>query len=161
MRMLGVLLLLIIIQLSVGIFWNNLDSNTLTINPYTGGSSTAQSEQRLWNFIFNPTLWTEDSFWLLLSTAIVIGTGITIGTIFGVRSDLTYLFGLFLFFAAFGAVPISSLYLVIYSEVGVFAGCTVGSSCLPAGIVAFFFSGVLAAVWIFTCIEWWSGRPMT
>lgn len=156
MRMLGILLLLIIIQLSVGLFWNNLSTDSLTINPYSDSQS-----MRLWDFIFNPTLWTEGGFWVLISSVIIIGAGIAIGTLFGAKSDLTYLFGLFVFFAAFGALPVASLYLVIYSEVGVFAGCTIGQSCLPAVFTAFFFSGILAATWIFTCIEWWSGRPMT
>ena len=156
MRMLGILIVLIIVQLSVGLFWQNLESSSITLNPYDDENS-----QRLWDFIFNPVLWTNSGLWVLLSSVIAIGAGIAIGTLFGAKSDLTYLFGLFIFFAAFGAIPVASLYLVIYSEVAVFAGCTIGGACLPAGIIAFFFSGILGATWIFTCIEWWSGRPMT
>lgn len=156
MRMLGVLILLIIVQLSVGIFWQNLSSNSLTLNPYDDSNS-----MRLWDFIFNPTLWTQSGLWVLIVSVSTVIAGIAIGVLFGVKSDLTYLVGLFIFFAAFGAIPVASLYLVIYSEVGVFAGCAIGTPCLPAGLIAFFFSGILAASWIFVCIEWWSGRPMT
>lgn len=157
MRLLGMAVFLILVQLSVGLFWNNLSTDSLTINPYSDESS-----MRLWDFIFNPTLWTDSGFWVLITSVITIGAGIAIGTLFGAKSDLTYLFGLFVFFAAFGALPVASLYLVVYSEVGVFAGCDIGATgCLPATFVAFFASGILAITWIFTCIEWWSGRPAT
>ncbi|MFI5405060.1 MAG: hypothetical protein ACHQ1D_00960 [Nitrososphaerales archaeon] len=155
--MLGLVILLVIIQLAVGIFYQTLDASQVEINPF--GQNTDQS--RLWSFFFNPTLWTDSAFWVLISTIILTASGIAVGIIFGVRSDLTYLFGLFLFFASFGAIPVASLYMVIYSEVGIFAGCVIGQPCLPAGIIAFFFSGILGAAWIFTCIEWWSGHPMT
>lgn len=157
MRMLGMVVFLIITQLACGIFYQTLGAGQISLNPY----SQDEGSYRLWDFIFNPVLWTNSGVWTLLSTAILIGAGIAIGTIVGFKSDLTYLFGIFLFFAAFGAIPVASLYLVIYSEVGVFAGCTLGAACLPAGIISFFFSGILGAAWIFVCIEWWSGRPMT
>ena len=156
MRLLGMTVLLIIIQLACGIFYQTLDTTEYSLNPYTSGTN----EFRLWTFIMNPVIWTNSGFWVLISAIITVGAGIAIGTIFGAKSDLTYLFTLFLFFSSFGAIPIANLYLAITSDVTVF-GCIVGQPCQFASIVAFFFSGILAAAWIYTCIEWWSGRPAT
>lgn len=157
MRLLGMTIFLIIIQLATIIFYQNIPANQIALNPYGQPSSSLQ----LWSFILFPGSWTENSFWVLLTSTLTILGGVTIGTILGLRSDLLYLFALFLLFASFGAVPITSLYLVINSEAPAFA-CDVGvQSCLTSNLISFFFAGILAAAWIYTCIEWWSGRPAT
>jgi hypothetical protein len=173
MRLLGLVLTLILIQLGIGLFYNNLNTSSDTFTPYSAGENNvtiipglividgSSYSNRLWEFILAPSIWTNSGFWAIIVSLIIIGGGIAIGTLFGAKSDLTYLFPLFLFLAAFGAIPIANLFTVIYSEVGVFAGCNIGEPCLPASLTALFFSGALAAAYIFSCVEFWSGRPMT
>lgn len=156
MRMLGLVTILVLIQIGCGLFYQNLATTNYTLNPY----GEATSSYSLWNFIMAPILWNDSSFWVFVTTLIITGSAIFAGVLLGAKSDLTYLFPGFIFFAAFGSIPIASLYSVITSDVALF-GCTVGSPCLPATLLAFVFSGVLAEAWIFTCIEWWSGRPAT
>lgn len=158
MRLLHLSVLFFVIYLSIGVFDQVFDNNLQPI----GGSLTG-------NFVLMTLLQPQN--WSTNGLLIILGLGIVVGTVaalagsvsaFGItitRSDISALFPLFLVLVGLGSVPIISFYSFITRNVGQFA-CTVGSSCPPAMIIGSLTAGVLALVWIFTCLEWWLWRPM-
>jgi len=98
----------------------------------------------------------------ILGSAIVVAAGIAIaGSIFS-RSDITTLFALFVAFLALGAAPCIVLYNFVTRNVGMYiSDCVVGQPCGPAIIFGALTAGVLAIMWLFTCVSWWAWRETT
>lgn len=157
MKLTTLIVLLFVIQIGLVIFDQIGDPNSPTFNPY--GSDTGTQEYAVWNFIFNPIEWNGNGFMTLLLTGLVIGAGVGAGVSFFYRSDLTLLLPVFIAIVGLGTVPIMGLWNFMNREIGLMA-CTGGSACYIGSLLSAVVCAPLAMYWIFSCIEWWSGRQM-
>jgi hypothetical protein len=89
----------------------------------------------------------------------LVGGGITLGLAYVFKLEITILFPVFLVLLALGSLPIGSLYNFILG--GVFEIMCTTMPCFPATLVAGLICGPLALLWLFSCVEWWTGRMMT
>lgn len=162
MRLAPMTVFMFVVYLMIGIFDQTLDPN---LNAYGNAGSNF-----LFATILQPWNWTGTvnilgfatvSMLGILGTMLVVATGIAVaGSVLG-RSDITTLYAPFLAFMAIGAAPILVLYSFVTRNVGMFAGCTIGEICGPAQIIGALTAGVLAIMWLYTCMEWWAWRATT
>lgn len=155
-------IVMLIIYLMIGIFDQTLDPN---LQGYGNGASGF-----VFATIFQPWNWSGSinifgiavpSFFGILGVAITIAVGIAlIGSVLG-RSDIVTLFSLFGALMSIGSLPCIVLYNFVSRNVGQIAGCSVGSVCAPANIFGALSAGILAIMWLFTCMEWWAWRATT
>lgn len=161
MRLGPMVIFLFVLYLSIGIFDQVLDKD---LNAYGNSAS---------NFAFavilQPQNWSGTSQFLgfqvsnlllIFTSALVVTAGITLSTFLVTKSDLSLLFGLFIMFASLGVVPIGMLYTFVTKNVALY-GCTIGETCIEAQMVGALTAGILAIMWLFTCVEWWAWRPTT
>ena len=153
-----------VLYLFIGIFDQTFDK---TMN-YIGGNI---NENWLFSTIMQPWNWggtitflgyEVPMMLLILGSTITVAVGIALaGSILG-RSDITTLFALFVALLALGAAPCIVLYNFVSRNVGMFiTDCTIGQLCGPAMIFGSLTAGVLAIMWLFTCLEWWAWRSAT
>ena len=162
MRLGPMSVVMFIIYLTIGIFDQTLNSN---LQGYGNGASgfVLGSILQPWNWSGTITIAgiSIPSLFGILGVAITIAVGIAlIGSVLG-RSDIVTLFVLFGAFMSLGVVPIINLYSFVTRNVGQMAGCSIGQVCAPANIFGALSAGILAIMWIFTCLEWWAWRATT
>jgi len=162
MRLGPMTVFMFVTYLMIGIFDQTLDPN---LNAYgnSGTSFVLATILQPWNWSGTVTIagFTVSSLILILGSAVVIATGVAlIGSILG-RSDISVLFALFTALLSLGAIPCIILYNFVTRNVGMFTGCTIGSPCGPAQIIGALSAGILAVMWLFTCLEWWAWRATT
>jgi hypothetical protein len=155
-------IVMLVIYLMIGIFDQALDPN---LQGYGNGASGYVMAS-----IFQPWNWSGTitiagiqipSLLGILGAAITIAVGIAlIGSVLG-RSDIVTLFALFGSLMSLGAIPCIVLYNFVSRNVGQFAGCVTGQPCAPANVFGGLTAGILAVMWIFTCMEWWGWRATT
>ena len=153
---------MLIIYLMIGIFDQTLDP---TLQGYGNGVNGFVFATILqpWNWsgtvdIFGVSV---PSFFGILGSAITIAVGIAlIGSVLG-RSDIVTLFSLFVAIMSLGSLPCIVLYSFVTRNVGMFAGCVANQPCAPANIFGAITAGILAIMWLFTCLEWWAWRQTT
>jgi hypothetical protein len=154
-----------VMYLMIGIFDQVFDSNLNVIDAYgnAGQNFLFATILQPWNWggtINLPLVGAVPMFLMILGSAITIAVGIAVfGAVLG-RSDITTLFALFLAFTALGAAPCIVLYNFVARNVGQFA-CTIGEPCGTAMIFGALTAGILAIMWLFTCMEWWAWRAAT
>ena len=159
-----VTIMMFVIYLFIGIFDQVFDPN---LNAYGNAG-----QDFLFNTILQPWNWSGTAtftifgqsvpmFLAVLFGAITLAVGISLaGSIFG-RSDIFTLFPLFTAFLTLGAIPCLSLYNFVSRNVAMFTNCEIGQPCGPAMIFGALTAGVLAIMWMFTCVEWWAWRSTT
>ena len=150
-----------IIYLCIGIFDQTLDP---TLQGYGNGSTGF-----IMGTLFQPWNWSGSVNILgfnvallgILGSAIAVSLGIAvIGSVLG-RSDIVTLFPLFTALMSLGAMPCIVIYSFVTRNVGQMAGCSTSVPCGPAMIFGGLSAGVLAVMWLFTCLEYWSWRSVT
>lgn len=151
-----------VLYLMIGIFDQTLDSN---LNAYGNGGTSYIFATILqpwnWSGTVNIAGFTVPSLILLLGSAITVAVGIALaGAIVG-RSDIFSLFSLFVVLLSLGMAPCIVLYSFVSRNVGMFANCNIGEPCGPAMIFGALSAGILAVMWLFTCMEWWAWRATT
>ena len=157
--------LMFVIYLFIGIFDQVFDPNLNVIDGYgnAAGNFMFATILQPWNWggtINIPLLGAVPMFLTILGSAISVAVGIAVfGAVFG-RSDISALFWLFLAFLSLGAMPCIVLYSFVTRNVAMFA-CTVGEPCGPAMIFGALTAGILAIMWLFTCVSWWAWRETT
>jgi hypothetical protein len=162
MRLGPMSVVMLIIYLMIGIFDQTLDPNLQAYGNGATGFVFATILQP-WNWSGTMTIAgiTVPSLLGILGSAIVIAVGIAlIGSVLG-RSDIVTLFALFGSLMSIGAMPCVVLYSFVSRNVGQLAGCAANAVCAPANIAGALSAGVLAVMWIFTCMEWWAWRATT
>jgi ABC-type maltose transport system permease subunit len=163
MRLGPMTIFMFVMYLMIGIFDQTLDPS---LNAYgnAGGDFLFNTIIQPWNWsgtVTFPILGPVSSFILILGSAISVAVGIAVlGSILG-RSDISVLFALFTAFAALGAVPCIVLYNFVSRNVALFTNCQLGEPCGPAMIFGALTAGILAVMWLFTCVEWWAWRATT
>lgn len=117
-----------------------------------------------WNWsgsITLPIIGTVPSLITILGSALVVALGIAVlGSILG-RSDISALFALFVAFLSLGSSVCVILYNFVSRNVAMFTNCETGQVCGPAMIFGVLSAGILAVMWLFTCLEWWAWRATT
>lgn len=163
MRIGGMIILLLVIQLGIVIFDQTTNDSYLDLRPTT--ASAAENDTNMfWNLAFSPNQAQGNSFITYIVGLIIGGALLALGaTIFGFRTDTVLLWPVGVFIYLAGIWPITSLYSVVYRESSAFAcnlnSYTATAFCAPATIASFFLSGILMLMWTFTCLEWMTGRP--
>lgn len=163
MRLGPMTVIMFIIYLGIGIFSQTLDTGLNTM-----GNA---NQDFLFNTIMQPQNWSGmftipltgiqvPMFLAVLGSAITIAVGISMGTSLISRSDISVLFSLFLAFVSLGALPCIDLYMFVTRNVNMFA-CSVGEPCFVANLFGALTAGILAIMWLFTCLEWWAWRATT
>ena len=151
MKLSTIIIILIILQASI-LLYDQVYSDDYELTSY-GSNETA-----LWNFVTDPTAWSNTDllkvFASLTAVAGVIGVGVYLVT----QSDTALFFGVFTFFLGFGTIPIVSLYQVFTRNVSFF-GCS-SMPCTPAILVWSLTGGILAILYVLAVLEWWSNRRM-
>lgn len=155
MRLLNISLFLIVIYLSIGIFDQTLDANFQ-------GYGNGNMGWFLFATIFQPWNWTGSvGLYTILLGAITVAVGMAaFASVLG-RSDLIALYAAFGVFMSAGALPCIVLYSFVARNVGQFAGCAIDVPCAAANLIGGLTAGVVALIWIFTCLEWWAWRSTT
>lgn len=160
MKLMPMIMLLVVLQLTIMVFDTTYDQAHYNLNPYNVTSQINNSSPNVFDFIMDPTGWGDSAFlgiWIgLISVAGAIGIGVYLYT----KSDLALLFGAFTALLGFGAIPIISLYNIINREIALF-GCTVGSVCVPSLLIWGLTGGLISIFYVGSVIEWWSGRSMS
>ena len=151
-----------VLYLMIGIFDQTFD---VSLNAY--GNS---AQNWVWGTMLQPWNWsgtttivgvTVPMFLLILGSAISVAVGIAVlGSVLG-RSDISVLFALFIAFTALGATPCVILYNFVSRNVALFTNCVPNQPCGPAMIFGALTAGILALMWLFTCVEWWAWRATT
>lgn len=161
MRLAYMIMLLMVIQITIVVF-DSPDSNSFNLLGTVEGVEIEDSSytSAIWEFITKPYSWTPSEFIAIFTAFITIGTGIVIGLMYTQRLEINILFPLFLIILTLGTLPIANLSEIIYREASSF-GCIVGEFCYPATVLVALICGLLGILWVFTCVEWWSGRAMT
>jgi len=161
MRLAYMIILLMVIQMTIVVF-DGTTTDSFSLVSEIEGEETSDSSyaSALWAFLVRPQNWTASEFLGVFTAFVTIGTGIVIGLMYTQRLEINILFPLFLIILSIGTIPIASLTTVIYREAPTY-GCTVGSPCYVADLLVAFICGTLGILWVFTCVEWWSGRAMT
>lgn len=162
MRLGPMTVFMFVLYLMIGIFDQTLDPN---LNGYgnTGSNFLFATILQPWNWTGTVNIlgFATISMLGLLGTALVVATGIAVaGSILG-RSDISTLYPTFIALMTIGAGPCVVLYGFVTRNVGMFAGCTIGTLCGPAQIIGALTAGVLAIMWLFTCVSWWAWRETT
>lgn len=177
MRLVPMLMILIMLQLGLWIFYHNADPTQAEggfmqpnmTNIYQQSNVSVPNSGTAWNFFFDPVQWNSNAFiYYLLGGVIALGTIGAAGAFF-FRSDIAILFGLFVVILGLGTIPIIGLWNAINSEIayGTLSGvCPISTDPLiptPPCTIGIILSAIicvpLTVYWIFVCIEWWSGRP--
>ena len=127
-----------------------------TSSSFSGLPGDIGTSTSFWVSILNPLNGSTTPFftWLCLLAVLVWGFGL-----FASRNEMVYLAPVFVIFLGVGLVPCVSLWNMITSDTGQFV-CTVapGSFCLLSSLAAFCLAGILYAMWLLSCLEWWSAR---
>lgn len=126
------------------------------LNPFSNNSvySSQSTQWVLYEFAINPANWFSSAFLAFLLA--MVATGVIVGFLF-YRFDLPFLFPLFMLFIVSGAPGVISLQQMIYSTVNSLA-CPGYATCMPALLVSLVTVIPLGIYWVFSCIEWWTGR---
>lgn len=154
-----------VMYIMIGIFDQVFDPNLNVINAY-GNTATNFAFAAIlqpWNWSGTITIFGMQfpSLLLILGSAVSVAVGIALfGTVIG-RSDIVLLFGVFTAFMSLGALPCIVLYNFVSRNVAMFTNCQLGEPCGPAMIFGALTAGVLAVMWLFTCMEWWAWRSAT
>ncbi len=158
MKLLTLAMLLVIIQLSIGLFDNTIsvDGESAVPEMYGSNVSLNSTTNYLYDFVTNPLSWSSTAFivFLVSITTFITAASIAAGFFKYQPSDTVYFAGLFSVFIGLGAVPIVGLFNVINREIGAFA-CVAGSYCTPAIIFATMTAGALGLAWVMACLHWW------
>jgi hypothetical protein len=155
-----------VIYLMIGIFDQIFDPNLNVLDAYgnAGQNFLFATIIQPWNWggtIYLPLVGAVPTFFAILGSAITVAVGIAIaGSILG-RSDIFTLFPLFVAFTTLGSLPCIVLYNFVSRNVAMFTNCQVGQPCGPAMIFGALTAGVLAIMWLFTCVSWWAWRETT
>lgn len=163
MRLGPMTVFMFVLYLMIGIFDQTLDPN---LNAYGNSAQSFVFATILqpWNWsgeIYIPLIGNIPSFILILGSAISVAVGIAVlGSVLG-RSDISVLFALFTAFTSLGAAPCIVLYSFVSRNIGMMTNCTIGEPCGPAMIFGALSAGILAVMWLFTCLEWWAWRATT
>ena len=75
------------------------------------------------------------------------------------RSDLSVLSGPFVVLIAVAGPTIVNFYSFVNREVGKYACADVINGCLLSQLMGAVIAGSLFIAWLFSCLEWWTGRP--
>jgi hypothetical protein len=155
-----------VMYLFIGIFDQVFDPSLNVLDAYgnAGQNFLFATILQPWNWtgtVDLPLVGSIPSFLLILGSAITVAVGIAVtGSILG-RSDISTLFGLFVAFTTLGSLPCIVLYSFVTRNVAMFTNCTIGQPCGPAMIFGSLTAGILAIMWLFTCVSWWAWRETT
>jgi hypothetical protein len=164
MRLGPMTVFMFVMYIMIGIFDQVFDPNLNIINGY-GNTATDFAFATIlqpwnWSGTINFFGFEVSSLILILGSAVTIAAGIALlGYVIG-RSDIVLLFALFTAFMSLGAAPCIVLYSFVTRNVAMFA-CNIGETCGVANIFGALTAGVLAIMWLFTCMEWWAWRAAT
>lgn len=153
------LMIMLILQCSIMLFDGTFDETTYDLNPYNASTNINNTENSVWNFVADPTGWSDTNFLLFLAGILSVTAFLALGINVFYKSDIVLLFGMFTFFLSLGAIPIISLYNLINRNPAMW-GC-VTTPCLPSILIWIFTGGLIALFYIMSVIGWWSGRPTT
>ncbi len=158
MKLLTLAMILVIIQLSIGMFDNtiSIDGEAAVPEMYGSDVSLNSTTNYLFDFVTNPRQWSRSALivFLLSITVFISASSIAAGFFKYQPSDTVYFAGLFSVLIGLGSIPIIGLFNVINREIGAFA-CSAGSYCTTAIIFASLTAGTLALAWVMACINWW------
>lgn len=158
MKMLTLAILLVVIQLSIGLFDNTISVDGESAVPAMYGSNVSinSTTNYLYDFVTDPLGWGNNEFiiYLVGVTATLAVAAIAAGFLRSQPSDSIYFAPLFVVFLGLGAIPIVGLFNVINREIGAFA-CSAGGYCVPAIVIGALTAGALGLSWVITCIHWW------
>lgn len=158
MKLLTLAMILVIIQLSIGLFDNTIsvDGEAAVPEQYGNEVSVNGTTNYLYDFVTNPHGWSQTALIIFLGsvTLFITSASIAAGFFKYQPADVVYFAGLFSVFIGLGSIPIVSLFGVINREMEVFA-CSAGSFCTPAIIVASLTAGALGLAWVMACLNWW------
>ena len=158
MKMLTLAILLVVIQLSIGLFDNTIsvDGEAAVPTMYGSNVSIDSTTNYLYDFVTNPLGWGDSNFiiYLIGVTATLAAAAIAAGFLRSQPSDSIYFAPLFVVFLGLGAIPVVGLFNVINREIGAFA-CVAGSYCTPAIIAGSLTAGLLGLAWVMACVNWW------
>ncbi len=158
MKLLTLAMILVVIQLSIGLFDNTISVDGESAVPLQYGSDVSinGTTNYLYDFVTNPHSWSQTALIIFLGsvTLFITSASIAAGFFKYQPSDTVYFAGLFSLFIGLGSIPIVSLFGVINREIGAFA-CSAGSFCTPAIIFASVTAGLLGLAWVMACLNWW------
>ena len=149
-------MILVVIQASILLFDVGLSGGGYELDPYNSSSEFNNTNNVIWDFVTNPTGWSDTGLLILLAGVIGISGAIGIGVYLYTKSDTILLFGVFTMLLGFGSIPIISLYNLMNRNVAMF-GCTE----TPCAVGIFFWTitgGLLGLAYVMACIAWWTGR---
>ncbi len=151
MKLANMIMILLILQMSIIIF----DAVSVSDYELTAYDS---NDTVVWDFILDPTGWTETSLFVLFAGLVGLVGAIGVGVYLVTKSDTVLFFGVFTLLLGVGAIPIVSLYQMFGRNVGFF-GCD-ALPCLPVTIVWALTGGLLAIFYVLSVLEWWSNRSV-
>lgn len=158
MKLLTLAMILVVVQLSIGLFDNTIsvDGEAAVPLQYGNDVSINGTTNYLYDFVTNPHSWSQSALLLFLVsvTAFIVTASIAAGFFKYQPADVVYFAGLFSVFIGLGSIPIWSLFEVINREIKIFA-CSAGSFCTPAIIFASLTAGLLGLAWVMACLNWW------
>jgi hypothetical protein len=163
MRLAPMTVFMAVLYLMIGIFDVALDPQLQGYgNGGTGFLFATLFQPWNWSGTINlPLVGAVPSFLSILGVAITVSVGVALlGSILG-RSDIANLFPLFIALTTLGAMPCLVLYNFVSRNIGQMAGCDIMATCVPANVIGALVAGVLAIMWLFTCLEWWAWRSTT
>ena len=158
MKLLTLAMILVIVQLSVGLFEKTIDIDVGDAVPQQYGLdvSVNSTTNYLYDFVVNPHSWASTALltFLIGITTFIATASIVAGIFRYTPTDTVWFAGLFSVMISLGSVPVVRLYSVIDKEIGAFA-CSAGTLCTPAIIVASLTAGLLGLAWVLACLSWW------
>lgn len=158
MKLLTLAMILVIVQLSVGLWDRTIDieGSEAIPTPYGTNVSINSTTNYLYNFVLNPTSWADSALiaFLIGVTVFIASASIVAGIFKYTPSDTVWFAGVFSALIGLGSIPIGRLFSVIDREIKLFA-CVPGAYCTPAIIVAGLTAGLLGLAWVLVCLNWW------
>lgn len=158
MKLLTLAMILVIVQLSIGLFDNTISIEGTEAVPQAYGLNVTinSTTNYLYDFVTNPHGWGSTALiaFLVGITTFIVAASIVAGIFRYAPSDTVWFAGLFSVMIGLGSVPVVSLFNVINREIGVFA-CAAGTYCTPAIVIATMTAGLLGLAWVFACLSWW------
>jgi hypothetical protein len=154
MKLANMLMILIVIQSVIILYdavYTSSGNEGYTLESY------GDNESKVWNFITDPSSWSESLFLIaVLALGATSATFIAIGTFLNTPSDSALFSPLFIIFIGVGFVPIVSMYHVFTRNISFF-----GCSSLPCPLATFAWvltGGIIAIFYVLGVLEWWTGR---
>lgn len=153
-----------IFAMSIALFTQNLAEGEYSLEPYQElDNSTDSTQNPVWQIITNPQDYPSTIIFNFWNGLLVGATALILGIAVFTKSDMVLLFAGFVFLLGLAATPIVTIYSFFSIQLkGIMCPTlAAGLPCTPSLLFTAILVGIPTLMYIFACIEWWTGRAMS